>query len=306
MAAGWAAYDARLDHPGWVPWAVRESITRHLDRMLKPNDPVDGRRIVVFTEQGLGDSIMFARYLPMLAARGALVTLACPPALAPIMGLAAGIETLLTPPAEHPDGKLNPSAVSFDAFAPLMSLPHVFGTTEATIPAAIPYLRADPALTEVWRARYAAQGRAGHRRVGIVFQANPASRNASARSFGLRDVGALARMPGVDLVNLQHGAPGRALAASVDGVIDATVEPMGLDAYAAAIAATDVLISVDTLAAHCAGAMGHPVRVALSSVPEWRWGRDETTTPWYPSATLFRQGVDRGWDAVVAGLCAVG
>lgn len=274
--------------------------------MLKPGDPLEGRRIVVFTEQGLGDSVMFARYLPMLAARGALVTLACPPVLAPIMALVDGIETLLTPPAEHPDGKLNLSAVTFDAFAPLMSLPHVFGTTAATIPAAIPYLRADPALTEVWRARYAAQGRAGHRRVGIVFQANPSARNAAQRSLGLGDVARIARVAGIDLVNLQHGAPGRAVAASVGGVIDAMREPMGLDSYAAAIAATDLLISVDTLAAHCAGAMGHPVRVALPATPEWRWGRDATTTAWYPSAALFRQGPDRGWDGVVASLCSGG
>ena len=274
--------------------------------MLKPGDPVDGRRIVVFTEQGLGDTIMFARYLPLLAARGALVTLACPPALAPIMARVAGIETLLTPPTEHPDGKLNLSAVAFDAFVPLMSLPHVFGTTADTIPAEIPYLRADPALTEVWRARYAAQGRAGHRRVGIVFQANPSARNAARRSLGLGDVARLARVAGVDLVNLQHGAPGRALGATVGGVIDATVEPMGLDSYAAAIAATDLLISVDTLAAHCAGAMGHPVRVALPATPEWRWGRAATTTAWYPSATLFRQGPEQGWDAVVAALCSAG
>ena len=289
-----------------MPWAVRESITRHRDRMLKPGDPVEGRRIVVFTEQGLGDSVMFARYLPMLAARGALVTLACPPVLAPIMALVDGIETLLTPPAEHPDGKLNLSAVTFDAFAPLMSLPHVFGTTAETIPAAIPYLRADPVLTEVWRARYAAQGRAGHRRVGIVFQANPSARNAAQRSLGLGDVARIARVAGIDLVNLQHGAPGRAVAASVGGMIDAMREPMGLDSYAAAIAATDLLISVDTLAAHCAGAMGHPVRVALPATPEWRWGRDATTTAWYPSAALFRQGPDRGWDDVVAALCSAG
>jgi hypothetical protein len=240
-----------------------------------------------------------------LAARGALVTLACPPALAPIMARVAGIETLLTPPAEHPDGKLNLSAVTFDAFAPLMSLPHVFGTTEATIPADGPYLRADPARVAEWRARYEASGRPGHRRVGIVFQANPSARNAAQRSLGLGDVARIARVAGIDLVNLQHGAPGRALGATVGGVIAATSEAMGLDSYAAAIAATDLLISVDTLAAHCAGAMGHPVRVTLPAPADWRWGRDATTTPWYASATLFRQGPDRGWDAVVAALCVV-
>jgi hypothetical protein len=135
---------------------VREAINHHRDRMLKPGDPLEGRRIVVFTEQGLGDTVMFARYLPLLALRDAHVTLACPPALAPIMARVAGIETLLTPPAEHPDGKLNLSAIAFDAFAPLMSLPHVFGTTEATIPAGGPYLWADPARVAEWRARYEA------------------------------------------------------------------------------------------------------------------------------------------------------
>ena len=141
--------------------------------------------------------------------------------------------------------------------------------------------------------------------MGIVFQANPSAHNAAQRSLGLGDVARIARVAGIDLVNLQHGAPGRALAASVEGVIDVTAEALALDAYAAAIAATDLLISVDTLAAHCAGAMGHPVRVALPATPEWRWGRDATTTAWYPSARLFRQGPDRGWDDVVAALCVV-
>jgi hypothetical protein len=141
--------------------------------------------------------------------------------------------------------------------------------------------------------------------VGIVFQANPSARNAAQRSLGLGDVARIARVAGIDLVNLQHGAPGRALAASVEGVIDVTAEALALDAYADAVAATDLLISVDTLAAHCAGAMGHPVRVTLPAPADWRWGRDATTTPWYASATLFRQGPDRGWDAVVAALCVV-
>lgn len=304
MPEGWAAYEARMEHPGWVPWAVRETITHNRKRMLKPGDPLHGRRILVFTEQGMGDAIMFARYLPILAAQGAMVTLACPPVLAPILARVDGIDTLLTPPTNQPDGKLNLSAVTFDAFTPLMSLPYVFSTTETTIPARVPYLQPDPALVKHWQAHYQSHGRKHHLRVGIVFQANPASRNAAPRSLGLGDVRRMAQRRNIDLVNLQHGAPGRALAESVENIIDVTSEPMGLDAYAAAIAATDMLISVDTLAAHCAGAMGHPLRVILPSTIEWRWSRNPDTTPWYPSATLFRQSPGQHWSAVVAAACA--
>ncbi len=306
LVAGWALYQVRLDHPNWVPWAVRESINHHRDRLLKPGDPVDGRRVVVFTEQGLGDNIMFARFIPLLAAAGARVILACPPDLHPLLARIEGVQQVLSPPPEHPMGKLNLGALAFDAFTPIMSLPHVFGTTLDSIPINIPYLRADPEHVEAWRARYAAAGRAKHRRVGIVFQSNTGTRSAAQRSMTVAEVKVLAGIPEIDLINLQPGPVGRSATAAIPGMVDACAEPMTLDAYAAAIAATDVLISVDTMAAHCAGAMGHPVQVALPATADWRWGRDATTTPWYASATLFRQAADQSWDEVVAGLCAVG
>jgi hypothetical protein len=282
FAAGWRLYQARIDHPDWVPWAVLESVHRHRGRMLRPGDKLDGRRIVVFTEQGLGDSIMFARYLPMLAARGAHVTLACPPALRPLFARVDGIATLLSPPPDRPDGQLNLSAVRFDSFAPIASLPFVFGTAAETIPASVPYMRADTDEVAAWRARYRAAGRPVHRRVGVVFQTNPEGRAAALRSMPLEAAARLSDVP---------------------GIIDATAEPVALDRFAAAIAATDVLIGVDTMAINLAGATGHPVWVALSEAPSWQWALADAACPWYPTATLFRAAALGGWDGVVAALC---
>jgi len=303
FAAGWALYEARMNLPDWVAWAVHASMVRHRDRLLRPGDALGGRDIVVFTEQGLGDNIMFARYLPLLAARGARVTLASSPALRPIFERVDGIHALLSPPQEHPTGKLNLSALCFDAFAPLASLPYVFGTTQETIPADVPYLRVDAACVAVWRERFAVAGRPGCRRVGVVCQANPESRTGPERSMRVDDLLPLAHVAGVDLVNLQHGPAGRALAAALPGIVDATAKPMPLDEFAAAIAATDLLISIDTMAVHCAGALGHPVWAALPIAPNWFWGREGVACRWYPSAELFRQASDDGWKGVVATLC---
>ena len=177
------------------------------------------------------------------------------------------------------------------------------GTTQETIPADIPYLRVDPVRVAAWQKHYEAQGRTGRRRVGVVFQANLAGRSAPKKSMRIGDMVPLAAIEGIDLVNLQHGPEGRAFAAAVPAVIDATAEPMPLDEYAAAIAATDILISVDTMVAHGAGAMGRPVWVALPMAPGWHWGLGRAACPWYPSANLFRQTSDYGWEDVIAELC---
>ena len=167
--------EARLDKPDWTGLAIAPSRAAERHRLLRPGEPVDGRHILVVTEQGLGDCIMFARYLPLLAARGARVTLACSPPLRPLFAQVAGVDALLSPPADQPLAKINLSQAEFDLWVPLLSLPIYFGTEFADVPAAIPYLAADPRRVEAWRRRYERAGRRGAAKIGIVFQANPVS-----------------------------------------------------------------------------------------------------------------------------------
>jgi hypothetical protein len=278
-AKGFALMEARIDKPDWTGFAIAPSRAAERHRLLHPGDPVDRRRILVIIEQGLGDCIMFARYLPLLAGRGARITLACSPPLRPLFERVAGIEVLLSPPPEQPLAKINMSLAEFDAWVPLMSLPFYFGTEFASVPAEIPYLSADPVRIVAWRERYAAAGRHGAPKVGLVFQANPQSGSCGDRSLSIADLAPLLRIAEIDPVNLQGGAAGRQLAAEYPGTIDATNPEIPLDEFAAAVVATDLLISVDTMAAHCAGALGHPVWIMVSYSPHWCWGVGRDLTP---------------------------
>jgi len=296
---GFALMEARLDKPDWTGFAIAPSRAAERHRLLLPGDPVEGRRILVIIEQGLGDCIMFARYLPLLAGRGARITLACSPPLRPLFERVAGIEVLLSPPPEQPLAKINLSLAEFEAWVPLLSLPYYFGTEFASVPAKIPYLSADPVRIAAWRERYKAAGRRGTPKVGLVFQANPQSGSSADRSLSIGDLAPFLRIAEIDPVNLQGGAAGRQLAAEYPGIIDATNPEIPLDEFAAAVAATDLVITVDTLAAHCAGALGHPVWVMVPYSPHWCWGVGRDLTPWYPTARLFRQDVRQNWSNVV-------
>src|SRR5206468_11575940 len=172
-----------------------------------------------------------------------------------------------------------------------------FATDFATVPAVMPYLGIDPLRSAAWRRRYEADGRPGMPKIGLVFQANPESGSATDRSVPIGDLAPLLRTAGVDFVNLQGGAAGRRLAAEYPGIVDATAEEMPLDEFAAAVAATDLLVTVDTMAAHCAGALGHPVWLVLPLSPHWCWGIGREHTPWYPTARLFRQAARRDWSS---------
>jgi hypothetical protein len=298
--AGFALMEARIGKPDWTALAIAPSRAAERRRLLQPGDPVEGRHILVVTEQGLGDCIMFARYLPLLAERGARITVACSPPLRPVFERIAGIATLLSPPPEQPLGKINLSRAEFDAWVPMLSLARYFATDFATVPAATPYLDIDPLRTAAWRRRYEGAGRPGLPKVGLVFQANPESGSATERSVPIGGLGPLLRTSGIDFVNLQGGAAGRRLAAEYPGVIDATAEEIPLDEFAAAVAATDLLVTVDTMAAHCAGALGHPVWLTLPLSPHWCWGIGRDGTPWYPTARLFRQAARRDWSNPLA------
>jgi hypothetical protein len=187
----------------------------------------------------------------------------------------------------------------FDLHVPLLSLPHRFGTTLATVPATVPYLTADSALMEKWRAYF--QG-VGEFKVGLVWQGNRYHPWDQVRSAPLREFAALAGVEGVRLFSLQKGPGAGQIAAARFPVTELdTVEDDRRGAFvdtAAAMTQLDLVISTDTAAAHLAGALGVPVWVALSSRVDWRWMLERDDSPWYPSMRLYRQATLGAWRPV--------
>lgn len=296
---GLELYEARIDKPDWTGFSALTSRAAVRQKLLQPGAPVAGRTILVLAEQGLGDCIMFARYIPVLAERGARVLLACSPELNPMFARIPGIAQLLSPPSEQPMAKLNLLALAFDAWVPLLSLPLHTGEHAIEPFANVPYLRPDESRIAHWRTRYEARGHAGAPKIGIVYQANPAGRAAADKSLSPEDLAPLLAFRGVDWIVLHQGAAARTLATAHSGVIDPDLVDAGLDEFASAVAATDLLLTVDTMAAHCAGAIGHPAWVAVPSNPHWYWGINGDGTPWYPTLRLFRQDAPRDWSGAL-------
>lgn len=301
---GLSLYEARLDKPAWSGFATADSRAANRGRLLRPGEPVDQRRILLLAEQGLGDGIMCARYIPLLAKRGAQIVVASNPTLRPFFARMDGSETLLSPPPDQPFAQINLAALPFDAWLPLLSLPYWFGTDLSNVPADIPYWTADATRIAAWRARFAEAGRIGTPKVGLVFQANPGGPGFSDKSMQIPDLVPLCSLDGVDVVNLQYGPAGRALAAAAPGIIDPSAGDLPLDEYGAALAATDLLITVDTMAAHFSGALGGPTWVVVPHSPHWMWGLTGATTPWYPTARIFRQQKNRDWSSAMATIAA--
>jgi Flp pilus assembly protein TadD len=231
-------------------------------------DP-DGRVILVHAEQGLGDTIQFARYLPLIAQRGGTPILACEPSLIPLLSTIQGYRIV---------SKYDPLP-PYDAWIDQMSLPHVFGTTIDNIPLPEGYLTADPTPSAP--------------RIGLAWIGNPLHRNDRRRTPPQEVFGPFASFPGrvVSLV------PGRELR----GIACAPTRPLTSYAETAAlIAALDLVVTVDTSVAHVAGALGCPAWVLLPYAPDWRWLLHRNDTPWYNSLRLFRQPSPGDWRAVIA------
>ena len=195
-----------------------------------------------------------------------------------------------------------------DYYCPLLSLPLALDTRLETIPAQVPYLKAEPERIAHWTQRLRALPGL---RVGIAWQGNPAVEKliwARGRSIPLAVLEPLAQLPGVRLVSLQKG-PGLEQLRNVpfaERIVDLSAElDRGPDAFldtAAVMAGLDLVISSDTSVAHLAGALGRPVWVVLAASPEWRWGLERSDSPWYPTMRLFRQTADRDWTVVVAAI----
>lgn len=250
------------------------------------------RRVVLEGEQGHGDTLHFARYAAMVAAAGAEVTLRVQPALVRLLTGMPGVRQVLDRDGVPPEGALH---------LPLASLPLLFGTTLATIPAAVPYVTADPAAVAAWRARLAALP---GRKVGLAWAGDPrrslSDRAMDARrSIPLATLAPLAAIAGVTLVSLQKGAAPVGMA-----LIDWTGELADFADTAALATALDLVITVDTAVAHLAGALGRPVWLLNRFDADWRWLRGRDDSPWYPTLRQFRQAAPGDWHDVVRRVAA--
>ena len=280
---GWREYEWRWRRPDSPPPAF-----------LQPcwdGTPFPQQTLLVYAEQGLGDTLQFVRYLPHVAARGQHVVLACQPALVRLLRTCPGVQTLVV--KDRPEMADQP----FDLYIPLLSLPGIFETTAATIPADVPYLAAEPELVQQWRMHLEVEQAF---RVGLVWAGNPSHKNDRNRSCTLATLAPLAHLPHVALFSLQTGPAAGQIDQPPAGMTLHDVGRMLGDFAdtAAVIAHLDLVITVDTAVAHLAGAMGKPVWILLPFAPDWRWGQHSAHTPWYPTMRLFRQPAPGAWEAV--------
>ena len=240
---------------------------------------VRGRTILVRAEQGFGDVIQFARYLPLIRDSGGDAVAVCAPPLVPLMRSIPGVRAVAA------SDRLPP----YDAWVDQISLPGLFGTTLDTIPDTERYLSADPARIEDWRVRLPTG-----RKIGIALAGNPrhpADRRRSVPTdFGV----VLPDISGVSFVNLRHGG-----SAGVPGLPDLTPWMTDYAETAALIDNLDLVVTVDTSVAHLAGALGKPAWILLPHAPDWRWMLGRLDSPWYRSVRLFRQPSPGDWGSVL-------
>jgi tetratricopeptide (TPR) repeat protein len=240
-----------------------------------------GERVLVLNDHGLGDTIQFFRYLPLMAAVGVDATFMCPPRLRRLLSSKARLRFADCPPKGE----------QFDAQIAISSLPYAFGARLETIPAAVPYLAAEPALRDMWAQRISAEGF----KIGVVWHGNADPEADRARSVPLATLAPLAEIAGVRLISLRKGAGEEQLSKLPSSMKVETLGAdfdAGTDAFvdtAAAMTCLDLVVTCDTSIAHLAGALALPVWVALKSDAEWRWLTGRADSPWYPTMRLFRQ-----------------
>jgi tetratricopeptide (TPR) repeat protein len=272
-AAGWPDYEARWRSPRYpLPRTYPQP-------RWDGSADVAGKTIFLYFEQGLGDTIQFVRYAPLLAERGARVVLEAPKGLLRLFRSLEGVADLLGPGDPPPD---------FDFHAPLLSLPLAFQTRIENIPGRVPYLNAAAVRTET--------------SIGLCWAGNPGNSNDQNRSIPLRELIPLLEVPGVRFLSLQkmlRDGDDAILRAHANVDIDTDRKGMDFADTAALIAGLDLVITVDTAVAHLAGALGKPVWVLLPFSAHWAWLRDREDSPWYPTATLFRQPRPGEWRSVV-------
>jgi tetratricopeptide (TPR) repeat protein len=273
-------------------WQCKEFVPKRFRQQSWGGAPLEGKKVLLYAEQGLGDTLQFIRYAPLVKQRGGVVLVESPAPLIPLLSRCPDIDQVVAKDSSVPD---------FDVHAALMSLPGIFGTTLATVPAAVPYLFADPALCEHWRQEL--RGSPAFK-VGIVWQGSAKYKDDRRRSVPLASFAPLARLAGVQLISLQKG-PGSEQLHQQAGGFSVTDLGSRLDEKSGAFMDTaavmknlDLVVTTDTATAHLAGALAVPVWVALPFLPDWRWLMDREDSPWYPTMRLFRQTAPGDWQGV--------
>ena len=286
--AGWAGREAR-----WRMQARPGSYPQFVQPVWRGDIDIGGKTILVLEDEGLGDTIQFARYIPALAARGARVVLRVGDPLHPLLSQLAGV-TVCVP-------KSDPAMPAFDVHVPICSLPLAFGTRLETIPAAIPYLPApSQSRVQAWEDRL--KDHLGPRRVlrvGLAWSGRPTHVNDQNRSIALRE---FSRILDVDAAFVSLQKDPRAVDKAVleqTGIVDLTSDLTDFAETAALVSCLDLVISVDTSVAHLAGALGRPIWTLLPYTPDYRWLLNRDDSPWYPTMRLFRQAAAGGWAEVL-------
>lgn len=266
--AGYREHEWRLKKTGYRDLADFKSA-------MWSDEDLAGKTVLLWGEQGLGDTLQFVRYAPLVAEKEARVIVECNPILHGLIADMPGVDDVV----DLGDGD------SYDLHLPLMSLPLKFSAVGT--PNQFPYLSPPPAVDLGARARF---------RVGLNWAGNPNHARDRERSRLLSEFKPLATIPNIDFYSLQVGPAAAQLAETTMQITDLATGFKNMSDTAAAMQALDLVISIDSAPAHLAGALGLPIWVLLTKAPDWRWGLENETTPWYPSMRIFRD--QAGWDDV--------
>ena len=284
---GWTEYEWR--------WTKKGMVQRPFRQPLWTGFPLEGRTLLIHAEQGMGDTLNFIRYAALAKERGGRVIVECQPALHQLVSTCPAVDQVVS---------LNTPLPHFDAHIPLLSLPRVLCTTLATIPTNVPYLFPAAGLVERWKKEI---GSLRAFKIGISWQGDPKHEGDLYRSVPLTRFAPLAKQAGVHLFSLQKG-PGVEQLREVTVRFSVTALGSKFETFAdtaAALKNLDLVITVDSAVAHCAGALGIPVWVLLPKVPDWRWLLEREDSPWYPTMRLFRQKELKNWQEVFERMQAV-
>jgi len=283
FAEGWLNCEARWET------AKRRREKRQFEQPQWKGEDIRGARILVFSDQGLGDALQFARYIPLLAERGATVYFEVQPGVQRLLQSLKGAERVLVRGDALPE---------FEWQCPLLSLPLGFHTELHNIPATVPYLIAPEVAKQAWSERMPP----GQVRVGVAWSGNPKHARERHRTVPVEFLAELSQITGTVFYSLQKG-PGTAQLerlGSKSKIINLDKDQKDFADTAAIVANLDLVITSDTSVPHLVGGMGKPVWILLNSDPDWRWLRGRDDSPWYPTARLFRQSAPGRWDDVVS------